>query len=174
MPVFEVTALDKKTRSRLKEHEKMSKLFTKSRRTEAKKHFKSRLEMNQQKAKIKKRQLEKKFYDFDFKPKTNKKRIDIYARNLPSKVIQELEKKKQLKLKKKIREQQETAFGSAFDAPFKPKNAPKKPKVTEMKFLQFSEKSEEPSERNFFGADAEGLGESGKLAQPPFFDPNSN
>ena len=147
---FGVNQTDKKTRGKLKEREQMSKLFTKSRRKKAKKQFKSRLEMTLQKKKIKKRELEKKYYDYNFKPNTNKKRINIYSRTLPDNVIRELEKKKELKLKKKIREQQETAFGTAFCAPFQSNKHPVNRKTPPLKFMQFSPDDIYSSEKNIF------------------------
>ena len=64
------------------ESAKMSKLFTKDRRVMAKADFDSRLELTLQKKRIKQKQLEKKFYDFDFKPKINKRRININPKSL--------------------------------------------------------------------------------------------
>jgi hypothetical protein len=153
---YDVNDLDKKTRSRLKEREKMSKLFTKSRRTEAKKQFKSRVEMNLQKQKLRKKKLEKKYYDYDFKPKTNKRRIDIYSRAMPLKVVKELEKKKELRLKKKIRQQQETAFGTKINSPFQPpqsENSSKKSSVHNMKFIHFVPEEELGLRKNIFDED---------------------
>lgn len=135
----------------------MSKLFTKSRRNEAKKQFKTRMEFNLQKKKVKKKQLERKYYNLDFKPKTNRKRIDIYSRAMPSKVVRELEKKKELRMKKKIREQQETAFGSGVNVPFKPlqkkKNGVGKKKKPGMKFLHLTPLNGEPNGKNIFEED---------------------
>jgi hypothetical protein len=88
--------MDRKTRNQLMIEEKMSTLFTKERRVEALKDFQSRLELTLQKKKLKKKELEKRFYGYDFKPKVNKKRIDIYKNNLPAKVVKTLKKKQRL------------------------------------------------------------------------------
>lgn len=78
--------LNNKKRNKMKEKEKMSRLFTRNRRKEAVEDFKTRMEMNKQKSKMKKAALEKKYYDFSFKPKTNHKRIKIYNKKLPRNV----------------------------------------------------------------------------------------
>ena len=78
--------LNNKIRNKYKEKEKMSLLFTRDRRKEARQDFSHRMEMNKQKAKMKKKRLEMKYYDFSFKPKTNRKRIKIYNKKLPRNV----------------------------------------------------------------------------------------
>lgn len=75
--------INNKVRNKMIERERMSKTFTIDRRKEARSDFDSRLEFNLEKRKIKKKQLEKKFYDFDFKPKINKNRINIYSKTAP-------------------------------------------------------------------------------------------
>ena len=112
--------------------------------------------MNIQKQKIKKKKLEQKYYDYDFKPRTNKKRIDIYARTLPSNVIKELEKKKELRLKKKIRQQQEDAFGTSYNTPFNPPQtdpSSNKSSVHNMKFIHFVPEEELGMRKNIFDDD---------------------
>ena len=94
--------IDRKTRNELMVEEQMSKLFTKKRRIEALSDFEMRLEMTLQKKKLKKKALEKKYYDFDFKPRTNKKRINIYSKTLPSSVVATLKKKKRESKHQKI------------------------------------------------------------------------
>ena len=78
--------LNNKIRNKYKEKEKMSLLFTRDRRKEARQDFSHRMEMNKQKAKMKKKRLEMKYYDFSFKPKTNRNRIKIYNKKLPRNV----------------------------------------------------------------------------------------
>lgn len=75
--------INNKIRNKMIEKEKMSKTFTTDRRKEARVDFDSRLEFNIQKRKIKKKQLEKKIYNYDFKPKINKNRINIYSSTAP-------------------------------------------------------------------------------------------
>ena len=83
----EQNEVDRKTRNAMMVEEKMSKLFTKKRRVAALRDFGMRLEMTLQKKKLKKKNLEKKYYDYDFKPRTNKKRINIYKIKLPAKPV---------------------------------------------------------------------------------------
>lgn len=75
--------INNKVRNRMMEKEKMSKTFTIDRRKEARHDFDSRMEFNLQKRKIKKKELEKKFYNYNFQPKINKKRINIYSSKAP-------------------------------------------------------------------------------------------
>lgn len=65
----------------------MSKLFTKKRRVGAKEDFQMRVEMTLQKQKLKKKELIKKYYNYDFKPQINKKRININPKNLHKNVF---------------------------------------------------------------------------------------
>lgn len=78
--------INNKIRNKFVEKEKMSHTFTKNRRVKAKGDFQRRLEFNSQKRKMKKRELEKKYYNYDFNPKINQKRININPKNLPSHV----------------------------------------------------------------------------------------
>lgn len=66
--------INNKKRNLLIENEKMSKLFTKKRRITAKTDFQDRVQMNLIKKKQKMKDLENKFYNFSFKPKTNRKK----------------------------------------------------------------------------------------------------
>lgn len=104
--------------------EKMSTLFTKQRRVNALKDFQARLEMTLQKKKLKKKELEKRFYDYDFKPKTNKKRINIYNNKVPAKVKNTL-KKKQKTSRAKNRVYKKAVNQMTIKKSYK-KNAPKK------------------------------------------------
>jgi hypothetical protein len=74
------------------ESEKMSKTFTIDRRKEARQDFDSRMEFNLEKRKVKKKQLEKKFYNYNFKPKINKNRINIYSSKAPKVVVKKNKK----------------------------------------------------------------------------------
>lgn len=86
-------AINNKVRNKMIERERMSKTFTMDRRKEARSDFDSRMEFNLQKRRIKKKQLEKKFYDYDFKPKINKNRINIYSKNAPKVTVKARRKK---------------------------------------------------------------------------------
>ena len=88
------------------EREKMSKTFTMDRRKEARSDFDSRLEFNLQKSRIRKKELDKKIYAYDFKPKINKNRINIYSKKAP--VIAKVSRKP------KIRESRETPVERSF------------------------------------------------------------
>lgn len=57
---------------------RMWKLNNKKKKMKQLSDFEVRLEMTLQKKKLKKKELEKKYYDYNFKPNTNKKRIKIY------------------------------------------------------------------------------------------------
>ena len=94
--------------------EKMSKLFTKKRRIDALSDFESRLELTLQKKKLKKKELEQKYYDFDFKPQTNKKRINIYSKKLPKKVVNTIKKKEKQSIMKKKRKSEEKALNETI------------------------------------------------------------
>ena len=74
--------LPNERRNKMIEQEKMSKLFTKDRRQQARIDFMDRTVFNLEKQKINKQKLQKKYYDFDFRPEINHKRINIYAPKL--------------------------------------------------------------------------------------------
>lgn len=59
-------------KNRMVEKEKMSKLFTKNRRIKARADFDQRVKYNLEKARVKKKELQKKYYNYDFTPKINK------------------------------------------------------------------------------------------------------
>ena len=59
-------------KNKMVEKEKMSKLFTRERRIKARADFDQRVKYNLAKSKLKKKELQKKYYDYDFKPKINK------------------------------------------------------------------------------------------------------
>lgn len=69
-------------RNKMIEQEKMSKLFTKDRRRQAKLDFMDRTQFNIEKQKLNKQRLQQKYYDFDFKPEINQRRINIYGTKL--------------------------------------------------------------------------------------------
>lgn len=74
--------LPNERRNKMIEQEKMSKLFTKDRRQKAKIDFMDRTMFNLEKQKLNKQKLHKKYYDYDFRPEINHKRINIYAPKL--------------------------------------------------------------------------------------------
>ena len=74
--------LSNEKRNKMIEKEKMSKLFTKERRKQAKNDFMDRAMFNLEKTKIKKAKLKDKFYNYNFKPQINQKRINIYSKKL--------------------------------------------------------------------------------------------
>ena len=78
--------VNNKVRNRFVEKEKMSQTFTKNRRLRAKNDFQRRLEFNSQKREMKKRELDKKYHNYDFNPKINQKRINIHPKTLPRNV----------------------------------------------------------------------------------------
>jgi hypothetical protein len=69
-------------RNKMIESEKMSKLFTKDRRKKAKNDFMDRTVFNLEKQKMNKKRLQEKYYNYDFKPEINRKRINIYDKKL--------------------------------------------------------------------------------------------
>ena len=78
--------MNNKKRNKFIESEKMSKLFTKKRRVLAKNDFQDRVQMNLIKQKLRKKELEKKYYDFSFKPQINKKKFKG-KRNKSKKIV---------------------------------------------------------------------------------------
>ena len=85
-------------RNKMREKEKMSKLFTKERRKQAKSDFMDRTMFNLQKQKINKEKLKEKFYNYNFQPEINKKRIDIYSGNPHKNVYSKtFEKKREIR-----------------------------------------------------------------------------
>jgi hypothetical protein len=74
--------LSNEKRNKMIESEKMSKLFTKTRRKQAKNDFMDRTQFNLEKQKINKKKLKEKFYNYNFKPQINHKRINIYSNKL--------------------------------------------------------------------------------------------
>ena len=74
--------LNNDTRNKMIESEKMSKLFTKDRRRQAKSDFMDRTMFNLEKQKINKKKLSDKYYNYNFKPQINHKRINIYSKKL--------------------------------------------------------------------------------------------
>ena len=78
--------INNKKRNRRMEDGKMSKLFTRDRRKDAKTDFDQRRDFNLHKKEAHKKELEDRFYNFDFQPKINKKRININPKNLPPNV----------------------------------------------------------------------------------------
>jgi hypothetical protein len=74
--------LNNDTRNKMIENEKMSKLFTKERRKQAKNDFMDRTMFNLEKQKINKKKLKDKYYNYNFKPQINQKRINIYSKKL--------------------------------------------------------------------------------------------
>ena len=89
--------LSNEKRNKMIENEKMSKLFTKDRRQKAKNDFIDRAMFNQEKSKIKKAKLKEKFYDFNFKPEINHKRINIYSKKFHKNVYKKTFDKRILK-----------------------------------------------------------------------------
>ena len=83
-------------RNKMIEQGKMSKLFTKDRRKQAKDDFKDRVEYNIQKKKHKKKELQKRFYNYDFKPSINKRRINLNPKKLHKNVYTKKATKKVL------------------------------------------------------------------------------
>lgn len=78
--------VNNKVRNRFVEKEKMSQTFTKNRRLRAKNDFQRRLEFNSQKREMKKKELDRKYHNYDFNPKINQKRINIHPKTLPRNV----------------------------------------------------------------------------------------
>lgn len=86
-------------RNKMIEQGKMSKLFTKDRRKKAKSDFMDRTMFNLEKQKINKQKLQKKYYDYNFQPEINQKRINIYAPKLHKNVYQRTFKTKKQELR---------------------------------------------------------------------------
>ena len=111
-----------KIRNKMMMKEKMSTLFTKNRRIAALNDFEMRLEMTLQKKKLKKKILEDKYYDFDFKPRTNKRRINIYSKKIPDNVLNTIKKKTKPKKKLKRIRSTEDSLNKTIRKKIKSKN----------------------------------------------------
>lgn len=103
--------LEKEERENRKAAEKHRQWKMKHRKNNKKKvsDFNSRLELNQRKKELRRKELEKKYYGFDFKPKTQKKKINIYRRRGKTAKVERAQKQssKGRRPAKRKREQQE-------------------------------------------------------------------
>jgi hypothetical protein len=155
--------INNKIRNKMIEKEKMSKTFTIDRRKEARTDFDSRLEFNIQKRKIKKKQLEKKIYNYDFKPKINKTRINIYNSTAPIIKPRIVKKPKQnnnqfaKKTQKKTRDFRKTNPNLGKDTHLKKINQSKEPEGNFSNFVSEKEKSYNEDLGEMIGANMDSI-----------------
>ena len=75
---------------------KITKLYSQEKRKQAKKDFKERIEYHLQKKKLKRKELEEKMCVYNFKPRINKKRINLNPKKLHKNVYRKNSIKKTL------------------------------------------------------------------------------
>jgi hypothetical protein len=93
---------DMNSQNYVMKHE-MWKINNKRKKIQALSNFEMRLEMTLQKKKLKKKELEKKYYGYNFKPKTNRKRINIYNKPKTGRIKNKFVENKKKKVNSKNR-----------------------------------------------------------------------